>query len=255
MATKKITKNEKEVLNDVEWLTKKIDSDDSLEKEKNKTQVFVLPGFIKFIIGMFLLVIVVSWLIPYYYIGVNPSPIYKPELLEVFNSIQDWDGVKNNYTNYSYENQYILLINDGILDTKVIADRVSSLACDYGDNYQICQAKALYYFVQNELDYIPDPVTYDYVKAPMESLASYGGDCDDAAVLLSSMLGAVGIKTRLVFVPRHVYVEAYMPNIPSYYKSYKNENWVTLDATCKNCKFGENVLKNIKADKRYLYVD
>ena len=226
--TNKNTKREQEVLNDVEWLSSKMNEDDSLEKEHKKDQVFVLPGFLKFIIGLLMLIMVLSWMIPSYYIKANPSPNYAPTLDEVFIagdiSSSELDLIKNNYLNFSKKNQYIGLVNDGIMDVKIVADKVSSLACEYGDNYQMCQAKALYYFVRDEFDYVPDPVAYDYIKSPLESLYSKGGDCDDATVLLSSLLGAVGIRTRLVFVPRHVYVEAYMIDAPSYYKSYKKDN-------------------------------
>jgi transglutaminase-like putative cysteine protease len=55
-------------------------------------------------------------------------------------------------------------------------------------------------------------------------------------VLLASLLEAIGIPTRLAFVPRHVYVEAYIPDAP---RRYQQDGWVSLDATCKECDFGE----------------
>lgn len=215
---------------------------------------FEMPLFLKWVISLVLVLMILGWLVPSYYIKSNPSPTYAPSLDEVFNLENNisFDNIKNNYANLSKKSQYIALIDDGTLNVKVYADRVTSLACDYGENYHICQTKALYYFVRDQFDYVSDPIAYDYIKSPLESLYSRGGDCDDAAVLLASMLEAVGIRTRLVFVPRHVYVEAYLVDAPSWYKSYKGQNWITLDATCKNCKFSENSLQNIKFDKEYL---
>lgn len=218
---------------------------------------FQIPPFIKFLMGLFMILLLLGWLVPSYYIKANPSPKYIPELNEVFEySLLENSTIgefKNKYLNYSRQNQYILLIDEGILDVKIFADRISSLACDYGENYHICQVKALYYFVRNEFDYVKDPKAYDYIKSPIESFYSGGGDCDDAAVLLASMLESIGINTRLVFVPNHVYVEAYVVDAPFWYRSYKGQNWITLDATCKNCEFSENTLKNIKYNKNYLY--
>jgi hypothetical protein len=52
-------------------------------------------------------------------------------------------------------------------------------------------------------------------------------------------------------VPNHVYVEAYIPEAISSYKAYSKQNWVALDATCKNCDFGSVPLSTTKAAKDY----
>ena len=55
--------------------------------------------------------------------------------------------------------------------------------------------------------------------------------------MLATLLGSVGIDTRFVFVPGHVYVEAWIPDALRRYKS--EDDWVPLDATCNSCGFGE----------------
>jgi Tfp pilus assembly protein PilF len=47
----------------------------------------------------------------------------------------------------------------------------------------------------------------DYVQLPAETLDRGTGDCDDLAVLYSSLLEAVGIPTRLLLTPGHIFVE------------------------------------------------
>ena len=79
---------------------------------------------------------------------------------------------------------------------------------------------------------------------------SQGGDCDDASVLLANLLQAVGIRTRFVLIPGHVFVQAWIPEAPRTYKADKD--WVNLDATCDYCGFGEIPYGNDKKQVSYL---
>ncbi len=65
--------------------------------------------------------------------------------------------------------------------------------------------------------YVPDPNNpytamsgaphaVDTVHYPRETLASRSGDCDDTSVLLAALLGNVGIATRFVDVPGHIFL-------------------------------------------------
>jgi hypothetical protein len=69
------------------------------------------------------------------------------------------------------------------------------------------------------LAYVPDPnnpysaisATHgavDTISYPRETLARRTGDCDDTSVLVASLLGNVGIATKLVDVPGHIFVLA-----------------------------------------------
>ncbi len=60
-------------------------------------------------------------------------------------------------------------------------------------------------FVQS-LDYIPDDVWGEYPKFPIETLAEGGGDCEDKAILLTSMLVEAGFKATLLHISGHVAV-------------------------------------------------
>lgn len=46
----------------------------------------------------------------------------------------------------------------------------------------------------------------DYVQSPSQTLDLKRGDCDDLAVLYTSLLESVDIKTQLIYIPQHVFV-------------------------------------------------
>ena len=115
---------------------------------------------------------------------------------------------------------------------------------------KVCNAKAIYYFVQQNINYVNDPVSREYLASTTETLSTGSGDCDDYSILLSNLLQSIGIPTRFVFVPSHVYVQA---NLPDAMKKYQQEDsWVNLDATCSNCEFGNIPSTSVSANKRYL---
>ena len=88
------------------------------------------------------------------------------------------------------------------------------------------EVKVLFDFVQNRIRYIRDIHTVETVHLP-EKVLEYGqGDCDDKAILLSSMLESIGHPTRFVAVGfrerpySHVFTETKVGN-----------KWLALDPT------------------------
>jgi transglutaminase-like putative cysteine protease len=134
-------------------------------------------------------------------------------------------------------------------EVKTVADKIAVKSCANGAG-KVCYAKAMFYFVRDNFYYVSDPNAYEYVKTAKMSLVSGSGDCDDASVLIASLLDAVGIRTRFVFVPNHVYVQAYLPEALNRYK--EDGEMVNMDATCSNCEFGEIPYSNLDKEKRYL---
>jgi len=190
------------------------------------------------IIGLAIILIFLASLIPYWAITADPRPSYTPTIAEVLPDGFTYERVEAaTYSNY-------VIVDSEI---KGVADRIAIKACNSGET--ICHAKVMFYFVRDNFEYVSDPTAFEYIKSPHESLVNQGGDCDDASVLLSSLLESVGISTRLVFVPGHVYVEAWIPKAPNRYKSERD--WVPLDATCSDCEFGEVVWKYNDAERRY----
>jgi hypothetical protein len=65
---------------------------------------------------------------------------------------------------------------------------------------------ALLGFVSNKIHYVSDPEDgAEYAKEPITTLIAGGGDCEDQALLLCSMLETVGVKTYIAFTDEHVF--------------------------------------------------
>lgn len=198
-------------------------------------------GPLKYILMVFLLFIVVLMAVPYYSIKLNPEPEYIPAIEEVVPGVFEINITEIDRTNYLD----LIQPNDPVV--KYTADRIVSLS-NCGAN-KICQAKAVFYFIRDNFDYVSDPLKFEYIKSARESLYFKNGDCDDAAVLAANLIQSIGINTRFVFVPNHVYIQAYLPDAP---RTMQKGGWVSLDLTCKSCKFGEVAYKYTDSEKRYL---
>lgn len=202
---------------------------------------------IYWIIAIILIALVVLMIIPDYFVKLDPRPKNVPgaEIVPNFTGV-----IGNNFT--GRVNHNFGLLAKPSTDVKMLADTIVSASCrGTAGNYKVCHAKALFAFVQNNVMYIGDPPD-EFLKTPEQTLSVLGGDCDDHAILLASLLQSVGISTRFVFVPKHVYVSAYLPDALKRYKS--DDGWVDMDATCKHCKFGEISYTYADATKRYLYI-
>ena len=200
-------------------------------------------GPLKWIAGIFLALIVITWVVPQYGIKLDPSPGRIPSYEEVVGEFEVGNVTK--VSDYSDINK-IMMPGDEVI--KSVADRIVSVSCD-GD--RVCNAKAIFKFVKDNMDYVNDPLAYEYIKSPKETLAVRGGDCDDGATLLANLLQSVGIRTRFVFVPGHVFVQAYMPEALS---RYKRDEWVSIDVTCESCGFGEESYIYSDSNRQYLEV-
>ena len=200
------------------------------------------PGykiFFKYVIGLFLILIVIMWVVPSYGLKQNPEPKNIPTLKELNIPLLKIPKItSSDIRNYLQTNSEI----------KRIADQIVSKSCP--NTHKVCNAKALFYFVQKNFNYVNDPLKFEYYKTPQESFNVKLGDCDDSSILVSSLLRSVGFQTRFVFVPSHVYLQV---KIPEAISSYKTENhWINLDPTCRDCGFGKIHYKYTNSQKRYL---
>lgn len=88
------------------------------------------------------------------------------------------------------------------------------------------EVRDLHRFVRDSLRYVRDVRGVETLQIPEKTLEFGGGDCDDKALLLASLLESVGHPTRFVavgFAPdsyAHVYVETKI-----------GEKWVPLETT------------------------
>ena len=197
-----------------------------------------------YILAVFLSLLIIAMIVPYYSVKLDPEPSSIPLISEVLPadiSVGNESRIVNN------RNDFLLFVNP--VEVKQVADRIVNIGCS---SNKVCQAKALFYFVRDKFDYVSDPAAFEYVKSAKESLVSGGGDCDDASVLLLNLEEAIGIDSRFVFVPGHVYVEIKLDDALNRYKN--KEGWIALDATCSGCEFGEVSFRSSKAEKSYLEV-
>ena len=182
---------------------------------------------LKIILMAFLILLLVLMAIPYYAIKVDPKPSFRVSLNEVLENAPEYDGENRINT---IEDASSLAISDFM---RHVVSKVGSSCKEAKD---VCYAKAFYYFVRDEIEYLPDP-EQQIIEVPERTLLSGSSDCENEAILLGMMLKSIGIQSRIVLVERHAYIQAYLPDAMRSYKM--DEDWVGLDPTCKSCEFGE----------------
>ncbi len=125
---------------------------------------------------------------------------------------------------------------------KQVANKIAADSCSKPD--RVCQSKALYYFVRDEIQYVFDAKFHDQLENPLVTLKTGGADCEDMSVLLGVLQKAIGNEVRLVFIPGHVYLQVKIPD-------YKNR-WLNMEVTCDTCSFNEVPTDNLIQKKRYI---
>ena len=102
--------------------------------------------------------------------------------------------------------------------------------------------KNIIFFVQN-LNYVDDKVGtgYDeYPKFPLETLADEGGDCEDSAILLASLLRELGYGTVLIQLPDHMAVGVKgTESIPGSYYEVDGSRYYYVETTSVGWSIGE----------------
>jgi len=225
--------NEEDIRQEAIEISRELDE----EKDDRKRNPLVFIG------ASILVFLIILWIFPHYAVKIDPSPERIPAISEV---VPDGLSIGNGSSRIDNKNDFLKFLDPNDAQIKQTADRIVMIACPNGN--RICHAKAMFYFVRDNFNYVSDPPD-EYVKTAKESLATAGGDCDDLAVLLSNLEQAVGITTRFVFVPNHVYVQLYLPEAAG---KYREDGWVTVDATCNNCDFGEQSFRY--KDSRKVFV-
>ena len=209
---------------------------EELEEEKGRSP-FV------YILALFMILLLLLWIVPYYSVRLDPEPKNIPSKESILPA-NITVGERN--TTLITRNEFLSLLNPNDQLIKQTASKVASQSCS---SEKICQAKAIFYFVRDNFDYVSDPRT-EYVESAREVLATGGSDCDGMAVLLANLEMAIGIETRFVFIPDHVYVQIKLDEAMKKYKT--DDGWINLDATCSYCEFGEIPYQNIESKKSYV---
>ena len=200
---------------------------------------------LRFILALGLALLLIVTIVPFYSVKLDPSPSRIPTIEEVLPGNVEIRN-KSVKINSSYDLRQFVTPYDP--NVKYVANKVSTLACE---GNIICQSKALYYFVRDNLEYVADPQGFEYVESCVEVLGSGGGDCESGSLALASLMEAIGVDAQLVFVANHAYVRIKLEDAPS---KYKKDGWIYLDWTCNECSFGEIPWENWEKDHLYLEV-
>jgi hypothetical protein len=220
---------------DMEHLGHHEDDNEDHEEEPRKR------SFLYTILSIAFVLLLILSIVPIYSIKFDPMPKNIPTLDEVVTEFKEI----NNTIKVKTQKDFYQLLEANNPFIKQVAVKVATEGCSDGmggDRAKLCQAKAIYYFVRNNIKYVSDPSfpKDDYIEMASEVLYTGGSDCDGMAVLLASMESAIGLPTRFAFVPGHVYIWVYLEDAPKKYYVDKADNygWIRLDATCKSCEFG-----------------
>ncbi len=128
------------------------------------------------------------------------------------------------------------LVESGKTDPKVVL-KAHDLVRNIDRNAASQMASTLFKFVRDNIAYIRDPVGVEFVKSAAITLKTKTGDCDDQAVLFSTLAEGVGLNTRFKAVkadPRypgefsHVYSQVDIPG----------KGWVSADTIVPGAQFG-----------------
>jgi len=108
---------------------------------------------------------------------------------------------------------------------------VEDIVRDVWPHDYLSEYVAILNHVRQHIRYVRDPITIEQVATPQATLRKRTGDCDDQAILIATLVGLIGGRSRFVAgafrkapdgrsVLEHVWCEAYEP---------RGKFWVALD--------------------------
>ncbi|RXA16935.1 transglutaminase family protein [Methanosarcina sp. MSH10X1] len=93
-----------------------------------------------------------------------------------------------------------------------VRSKAAEVARSYPGAYNMYQVCALFDMVKEKIEYISDPRGNDIWEPANVTLRIGAGDCEDQAILLSSLLEAVGGTTRVYLTNSHAFAAVYIGN-------------------------------------------
>lgn len=73
--------------------------------------------------------------------------------------------------------------------------------------YQVCD---LFDYTVNNIKCVSDPRGFEYMAKPSETVSAGGGDCDDHAILLATLIYAIGGTPRIYITEDHMFPAVYI---------------------------------------------
>ena len=93
---------------------------------------------------------------------------------------------------------YVMSLNKQVRETTMSA--LSDVPEGIYSNDDAWKIWKIHNWVANNIDYVSDPMGFEYMAYPHETLDCKAGDCDDFAVLLASMYEASGLDAMIAHV-------------------------------------------------------
>lgn len=115
---------------------------------------------------------------------------------------------------YRYNPDYYFKRINGLVEPAEpsVRARAAETARLYPGAYNIYQVCALFDAVKEEVEYVSDPRGNDIWESANVTLRIGAGDCEDQAILLSSMIEAIGGTTRVYLTDNHAFAAVYLGN-------------------------------------------
>ncbi|WP_256301708.1 hypothetical protein [Haloarchaeobius salinus] len=141
-----------------------------------------------------------------------------------------------------------------------LADNLATIlaeeAAANGYTTQQEQVRFVIRFVQ-DLPYVPDDVSTgydDYTKSVTETLVEGGGDCEDSAIMMASVLQAETFNYDCILIqpPQHMAVGVYGNDLPGTYWEYNGRRYYYLETTGNGWTVGE-LPPEYEGEDAYLY--
>lgn len=200
-----------------------------------------------YLLVLILILLIIMMVVPFYGIKLDPEPKGIPLMSQIVPGnidklAKDMPGLPANSSA-----SYLKLLVPDHQEIRTLAARIATSSCRQSD---VCYAKAEYYFVRDNIQYLGDPPD-DYLDSPFETLNIKGADCDGMSILLANLELAIGIPTRFAFIPGHVFIQVKIDSAPKKYM--EKDGWISLDPTCNTCEFGEVPYSTMNKEKSFLY--
>ena len=188
-------------------------------------------------------------------------------------SIEVMPAVNETIVEYRSNEEPLFTITNDKVDPR--SENVRALAAsgamEYPGEYNIYQVCSLFDHVKSNIKYMTDPRGEDYWATPDETLKVSAGDCDDSAILLSSLVEAIGGSTRMYFTDTHAFATVYIGKgevakenidavkkyygcVPVYYTTDEYGSWLILDTT-SGLYAGDLPAGAVPTDDSWIFMD
>lgn len=131
----------------------------------------------------------------WYDLGIKDGDWYSVSLLSLASD--------TGYTVTENPQSYYNRVNE-LIDQSAVADIVSLIKEKYPGDYNILQIAEAYTWMTKHIAYVSDGPN-DYWQSASETLARGTGDCEDHAILIASIIGALGGNARVNIIEDHAF--------------------------------------------------